>query len=301
MRRELDCVACVVQQVLNTARIATNDERKHEQVLREVMRYLHKADWNVTPAALSTKAYALVHKITNNPDPYKAIKEKQNKLALKLLPEIKRLLARSKDRLHTAGRLAVIGNIIDCGQGRIPDVIAELKADLKLPMAIDDFADFRRAFMRAKRIFYACDNAGEIVFDKVFMQEMKRERPDIELIACVRGSPILNDATLKDAQAVNLTEVAQVIDTGIAAIGMPLSLLPARVHRLLDSSDIIISKGQGNFETLDEITDGRVYFILRAKCMLISRKFNVPLHSIIFKHYKQSNSSKKTSHLIDRK
>lgn len=300
MKRELDCVACVVQQVLNTARIATSDEKKHEQVLREVMRYLHKADWNVTPAALSTKAYAIVHKITGNPDPYRAIKEKQNKLALKLLPEIKRLLERSKDRLHTAAKLAVVGNIIDCGQGRIPDVIAELRADMKLPMAIDDFADFRRAFMRAKRIFYACDNAGEIVFDKVFMQEMKRERPDIELIACVRGSPILNDATLKDAHSVRLTEVAQVIDTGIAAIGMPLPLLPNRVRRLIDSSDIIISKGQGNFETLDEITDGRVYFILRAKCTLIASKFDVPLHAIIFKHFKPNKRFRKMAHLSAR-
>ncbi|MCD6386323.1 DUF89 family protein [Candidatus Sumerlaeota bacterium] len=286
MRSELDCIACAVKQMLDTVRIASGDQAKHKEVLHAVLQYLIKADWNRSPADLSSELYHLVYKMTGNPDPYKDIKRQQNETALGLLPEMRRMVNESQNKLHTAAKLAVVGNIIDCGIRRDHNIVEELNAGMQLPMAVDDFDEFRRMFDRASLLFYACDNAGEIVFDRIFIEQMKQERPEIEIIACVRGGAILNDATREDAEFVGLDRVARVVDTGVAAIGIPLSQINDKLKHLINRSDIIISKGQGNFETLDEITDGRVFFILRAKCPMIAEKFNVRLNDIVFKHYK---------------
>lgn len=288
MRSELDCIACAVNQMLNTVRIASDDPEKHKEVLRAVLEYLVKADWSRTPADLSSDLYQLVYKMTGNTDPYKEIKRQQNETALRLVPEMYRMVNDSEDKLRTAAKLAVVGNIIDCGIRRDHNIVEELRAGMQLPMAVDDFDKFRQMFKNASRIFYACDNAGEIVFDRVFIEQMKQERPEVEIIACVRGGPVLNDATRDDAILVGLDKVARIVDTGLAAIGVLLHRVSDELKHLINQSDIIVSKGQGNFETLDEITDGRVFFILRAKCPMIAQKFNVRLNDIIFKHYKKT-------------
>ncbi len=292
MRGELDCIACAVQQVLNTARVATDDEQKHEAVLREVIKYLSEVDWSQSPAITSTGAYHLLHRLTDNPDPYREMKREQNTAAQAVIPEMHLLIEEADDRLHTAARIAIVGNIIDCGIRQDHNIVDEMQKGMQLPVAVDDFEDFRRMFEKADKIFYALDNAGEIVFDKAFIEELKYEQPAVEIVACVRGGPILNDATIEDARELKLDDVATVIDTGIDAIGVPLNQVSDETIRHIEESDIIISKGQGNFETLDEITDGRVFFILRAKCPLIAGKFDVPLNSIIFEHYKPGTREK---------
>ncbi len=286
MKGELDCIACAVKQILNTARVATDDHELHKKVLREVMAYLLKSDWEDSPADVSTGAYHLLHRITQNPDPYKEMKREQNKNALRLLPDMYRMIEQSEDKLHTAAKLAVVGNIIDCGIRQDHDITFELESGMKLDMAVDEFEEFRRMLQDAERVFYACDNAGEIVFDRLFMEQIKAAKPHIDLIACVRGGLILNDVTREDAEVVGIHNIARLVDTGLAAIGIPLDKISTELRSLMEQSDIIISKGQGNFETLDELTNGKVFFILRAKCDLIAAKFNVPLNAIVFERFK---------------
>jgi uncharacterized protein with ATP-grasp and redox domains len=285
MEGKLDCIACAVKQLLNTVRMATPDEKIHHDVMHEVLRYLLDADWSQSPAVVSTGAYHLLNDMTGNKDPFLALKKYQNTTAMGLLATMQQAVKEADDPLHTAAKIAIIGNIIDCGIQHEHDIQEEFETGMRLTMAVDDFELFRERLNHAQRLFYACDNAGEIVFDRVFMEQILKHKPDIELVACVRGGPILNDATREDADITGISDIVHVIDTGIDAIGIPLTQVSDETRNYLDTSDIIISKGQGNFETLDEITDGRVFFILRAKCPLIAEKFGVPLNSIIFEHF----------------
>ncbi|MEA1925074.1 MAG: ARMT1-like domain-containing protein, partial [Candidatus Altiarchaeota archaeon] len=269
MRVNLDCVPCFMQQALKTARIATDDERCQEKILRETAGLLKNLSYECSPPEIAHQVHEIVRKISGNEDPYREVKLHDNKLALDLYPWLKQQVRESDDPLYTAVKLAVAGNIIDYGVNQTFNVEETVERVLGLDFALNAMDEFRKELDNAREVYYLADNAGEIVFDRVLIEEFKNKR--ITLI--VKGGPIINDVTLEDVEIAGLRDK---VDVGYMGNGMP-GTGPDRTDPLflekLEKADLVLSKGQGNFEGLNE--QDYIYFLLMAKCPLIARHIGV--------------------------
>jgi uncharacterized protein with ATP-grasp and redox domains len=249
------------------ARIATTDEAIHAQVLREVL--LEAAGWDMNlPAPVSSqRVQRRLHELTGVADPYRDAKRRFNELALELLPELRAKVEAAADPLQAAVRVAIAGNVIDVGvDGNLceTDIRRSLLQSLVDPFA-GDLDSFRAAIAGAKEILYLADNTGEIVFDRLLTEHIPAQRVTV----AVRGAPVLNDAMLADARIAGLDQVAQLIDNGSDAPGTILSECSTAFRERFESADIIIAKGQGNFETLAG-GPGNIFFLLKIKCPVVA-------------------------------
>lgn len=279
MRTYFDCVPCFIRQVLDSVRMTTDDEQIQEKVLREALSLSSKMDLSQSPPAMAQKIHRFIREITGVEDPYLEVKNRFNQLALQMYPELKQRVETSADPLETAVRLAIAGNIIDFGvdsaveQSQVERTISQ---SLTEPLNMDVLEHFRNATSQAKDILYLGDNAGEIVFDGLLIEQLPYEN----ITFVVRVAPILNDATMEDAQIVGLTDIVNVIDNGSDAPGTILENCSEAFRYRFDKSDLIIAKGQGNYETLCEV-DKNLFFMLRPKCVVLARHLGCEIGSLV--------------------
>jgi uncharacterized protein with ATP-grasp and redox domains len=279
----LECVPCIIKQAINTLRISGSSDETGRKVIAEVLRRVKNIDYGLSPAANSDIAYIVFSEVTGIKDPYYDLKRKYNRLALDIYPELEKLVSTSKDRLYMAVKAAIAGNIIDFGI----DIKKAINVDLKkiireLPrmrLAVDDYDSFKELLKHSINILYITDNAGEIVFDKIFIKELVRLGKKVVLT--VKSGPIINDAIIEDAAEAKLDCLARVIETGNNNIGINLDNSSNIFLEEFKKADIIIAKGQGNFETLDEV-NADIFFLLRAKCESIARELGVGYMDIVF-------------------
>ncbi len=282
MRTSLDCIPCFVRQTLDACRMVTDDPAIHEQMLREVLQWISKMDLTLSPPALAQRIHRRLREITGVDDPYEADKAAHNQLALDLLPPLEKKVQESSDPLMEAAHLAIAGNIIDLGAksglSEI-DVLDALQhaADVELT---GDLKTFRSAVSSAKRILYLADNAGEIIFDRLLIEQLGGGRVTV----AVRGHPIINDATRIDAQTAGLDEITTVIDNGSDAPGTILEECSDAFQRCFQEADLIISKGQGNFETLGGSPVPNLFFLFKVKCPVVAEASKYPLGSHALLH-----------------
>jgi len=288
MRTYFDCIPCFVRQTLDSVRLITDDEQIHERVMREVLRLASKMDLRQSPPAMAQKIHRLIRKLTGVQDPYLQTKDRFNKLALKMYPELRKQVEASTDSFETAIRLAIAGNIIDLGvktglaESQVEETIAQSLTD---PLDMEALKEFRNATSRAKDILYLGDNAGEIVFDRLLIEQLPCEK----ITFVVKADPIINDATMEDAEIVGLTDIVSVIDNGSDAPGTILGDCSETFRRRFNEADLVIAKGQGNYETLSDV-DKDMFFILRAKCPVIARHLGCEVGEMILRKGKIFNS-----------
>jgi len=286
MKLNLDCIPCFQKQALQAVRFISDDEKLHQNVLREVTKELLKSDWESTPPELAHKVHSIVKRITNENDPYKDVKKESNDLVLKIYPELKDSVKKSRDPLKTAVRLAIAGNIIDFGVVEEFDLEKTIREVLKKKFAIDDYEQLKETLENAETLLFFVDNAGEIGLDKLlvetFLEITKLEKIDF----VVKGGPIINDATFEDAVYMGLDLLPNseflVISNGETGTGPDRN--SQAVKRWINEHDLVISKGQGNYEGLSE--HNRLFFMLIAKCPIIASDLGVEVGDIILK-YKQ--------------
>jgi uncharacterized protein with ATP-grasp and redox domains len=273
MKAFLDCLPCIVRQGLQTARLASSNPDHHQRVLQRLLAELSIADLSATPIELGQMAQSTVREVTGCVDPYAELRRRSNQEALQLYPRLKAIVARAEDKLLAAAKLAIAGNIIDFGAlGDDFDVEATIDRVLSSPISIDDYPAFARRVEGASTVLYLADNAGEIVFDRVLIEEM----PGKKLIVAVRAAPFINDAIRADAGMVGLAERAEIIE---APIGLTRS---ERLDAAWGAADLIVSKGQANYEAYSE-ADGPIFFLLLAKCDFIARDIGCEKGDIILK------------------
>ncbi|MCK4625504.1 MAG: DUF89 family protein, partial [Phycisphaerae bacterium] len=263
MKTFFDCIPCFVRQSLDSVRMTTTDEAIHERLLREVLRSLAEMDMRQSPPAMAKRIHRIIREMTGQADPYHDAKERFNRLAMDIYPELAARVERSANPLETAVRLAIAGNVIDMGVNHnLSDEHVHEGIDHALDAPFEaDMAAFGEATSNAGDILYLADNAGEIVFDRLLIKQLSAEKVTV----VVKGSPIINDATMEDAETTGLTELVKVIDNGSDAPGTILEDCSDDFRRRFDEADLVIAKGQGNYETLSEA--GRdIFFILKAKC-----------------------------------
>ena len=268
MQTFFECIPCFVRQTLDSVRRATDDESVHEEVLREALRAVSEMDLRGSPPAMGHRIHRLIREHVGGTDPYREMKDESNRLALELYPELASRVAGSENPLEMAVRLAIAGNVIDVAvKGDVTQIDVHDSIAKALTEPFDgDVAGFAEAVSEAESILYLADNAGEIVFDRLLLERLPLEKVTV----AVRGLPVINDATMVDAQAAGITELAEVIDNGTDVPGTILSECSPAFRDRFNAADLVIAKGQGNYETLSN-EDKAVFFLLKVKCPVIAR------------------------------
>jgi uncharacterized protein with ATP-grasp and redox domains len=282
MKTFYDCLPCFVAQAVSALERCGTDDELFQETMRVVFGELAAVDFTASPPATVRRLYALIHQATGNTDPYAAEKKQSNRLALDLADGLTGEADGFVDRL----KLAMAANSIDYGRyGRLEekDVLTSMQAALTACVDAKAVEALRGAIGEATDILYLCDNAGEIVFDRMFIEELPRAK----ITAVVRGRPVINDATLEDARQAGLVDLVEVIDNGSDAPGTLLETCSETFRERFAAADLIIAKGQGNFETLSEVTGKRIFFLLKVKCPLIARDIGQPTGCLVVKEYFQ--------------
>lgn len=277
MKTYLDCIPCFFKQALFACRVVTDDEKKIKLVLDRIGAFLPEIPLTSSPPETGREIYRIISEVTQVDDPFKEIKRESIRSALKLYPDLKRRVLNSRTPLEITLRFAIAGNVIDFGAN--PDFILghAIEEIFKKDFAIYHFTEFERTLKNAQKILYLADNAGETVFDRILIEEISRP-----VIYAVRGKPVINDATVEDAIQSGLDEVATIISSGCDAPGTILARCTDDFLSHFYSADLIISKGQGNYETLSS-EKRPIFYLLKAKCPLIAQDLKVRNGDIVLK------------------
>ncbi len=283
MKLTTDCIPCNINAALKAIRELITAESETKELLVEIMEIpaLRGLDWSITGAQLVEQVFRKITAAIDNADPFRRQKDSQNEKCLELYPWLKSLVAESEDPLFTAVNLAIAGNSIDpMGYLSSEEIERAIRESLEHPVSRNSFLDLKDRLERSDLVIYLGDNCGEIVFDKLLIETIKGHR-NIEVAFVVRSIPALNDATLREAEHVGMDRTATVMENGIDGPlpGTMLSRCSEQLQTLWSGADLIISKGGGNFDTLDEEKNiaTPIYYMLICKCIPYKNHFGIPL------------------------
>jgi len=251
--------------------------QQKNELTREFLRWLSQISDSPKIPELGREIHAKIRKVLGTDDPYLNEKEKANQYLLSRYSEFRQLIDRSEDPFQTAMKLAIAGNIIDFGPGRDFNIQETIDKVLQTPLKIDHSGQLKRAVQNARNILYLGDNAGEIVMDKLFLETIGHP----QVYFAVRGRPVINDATEKDANFVKMGELAKVISNGYDAPSTIVSKSSQKFRDLYGNADLIIAKGMGNLEGLLDENQKEIFFLLMVKCQVIGDKIGAKTGDIV--------------------
>lgn len=283
MKISLDCFPCFLRQALEASRISGADENEQKKVLNSIMSTLLNVSQDITPPQIGWLIHSTIREITGNLDPYKEIKSFHNDQVMKIESDLNKLINESYEPVVDALRLAGTGNLIDMGPERQwTDIRTIFQGFSSKNTDFFDHPSFEQSLKNAGTLLYIGDNAGEIVLDKILITVFLRETT-VDITYAVRGKPIINDATMEDAQFVGMTDIVRVIDTGADFPGVVLESCSEAFLDYYHNADIILAKGQGNYESLsDELKN--IFFLLQAKCPVIAEKIGCQVGDLVLKN-----------------
>ncbi|MCB2181200.1 MAG: DUF89 family protein [Desulfobulbaceae bacterium] len=263
MKTTLDCLPCFLKQTLNTARLSTSSAQIQKKIMSEALSLIKTFEQHLSPPENATRLYRLIAELSGCEDPFSRKKHESNQFALDLQSSIKEKINTATDPLFAALRFSIAGNIIDYGSPHDFDIKKTIYNALNQPLVINDYAALQTDLNEAQTILYLGDNSGEIVFDGIVIEHL-----DGDVIFAVKEKAILNDALRQDANQCGLDRLCRVITNGTGCPGTPLQSCSQEFQKIFHAADCIISKGQGNFETLSEV-DAPIYFLLTVKCPVV--------------------------------
>ncbi|WP_372807382.1 DUF89 domain-containing protein [Pontiella sp.] len=277
-----DCIPCFARQGTEAAlAYAPDNPELQQQVLRTVLRIAAESDYEKSPPEVAADYFRAVAELTGVADPHADAKRRSNAEVLKLLPQLRIEVEESANPLETALRMAIAGNIIDFGTPhgqKNNDLLGVIKHAVESDMCMDSFAAFEQQAQQATLILYLGDNCGEAVLDRLLIEQLPTEK----VVYAVRGKPILNDITPVEVPQVGIDQLCRVIDNGSDAPGTLLDRCSPEFRAWFDRADMIVSKGQGNFETLQDC--GReIFFLMKVKCEVVAAETGLPIGSIYFR------------------
>ena len=271
MRVYPECIPCLIRQGLNAAEKLNLSEEKLFQVAQSGLKYLAQfREFQFSPAHYAYHIQREVKRLTGEEDPFREIKKISNQKALEILKNLNLEEVLKGDPLRSALKLSAIGNILDFAILSEEEAFGKILQLLEKEFTVDDYGSFKKDLENSQRVLILGDNAGEIVFDKILVKVLKELGKEVVFV--VKGKPILNDATLEDAKEVSMTKLCKVIDNGNDRVGTDLSVASEEFLREWKKADIVISKGQANFESLSSVRDKTIYFLLTAKCNPVARE-----------------------------
>ena len=280
MKVEAECAACILSRAAAEAIEATTNPALRFRAIAELLRLLNKEFRpSAVPADLGTKRDRLIKRITGNDDPYKRSKRISNEKALKLLPYARKLVEEGysqQDRFKKACLCAIVGNTIEfdiIGHNFTFNSLRKNLREAGKDLVINDTNKIYELAKKAHTILYLADNAGEIVFDTLLVEQLRNM--GLNVIVGVKGGPVINDATLEDAEVSGMSKIAdKIITTGTDAVGLPLKEVSAEFLDVYNSVDIVFTKGMGYAETLTESRLIKPHALLfRIKCNPVANFF----------------------------
>ena len=279
MKVYYECVPCFLRQAKETLDLTdVNDELKLE-IMGEILEFLSKEfSKDAVSNDIGTKMHHIIKNKTGNNDPYINLKRDGNKMALALLPEIKKLL-NENDSLESYLRAAITGNLIDFSSLGLNCNISEIMSKtLHQPLIINHLSELVKHLETEDYVLYLVDNTGEIVFDKLLIEKIKKEY-GIKIILAVKEKPILNDACMEDVLEIGLNEVVdEIVSIGVDSVGIDFELISDEFLTIFNNSPLVISKGLGNYEGLSEkeYPDKAVFCLLNVKCNSTAYNIRAP-------------------------
>ncbi|TRO81903.1 damage-control phosphatase ARMT1 family protein [Desulfuromonas acetexigens] len=280
MKTYLECVPCLLRQTVAACRMLAAPEAVQDRLVRNVLTELASADLSQPPPVLAQGIHRQIRELSLQKDPYRWVKKHFTDLAVGLLDELTQTVEDSPNPPETALRLAIAGNVIDLGvTGTLSEaeVFAAIEHALAAPLQGDP-DELLLAAEAARKILYLADNAGEIVFDRLLLQQLPLERVTL----AVKGAPVINDAVREDAVAAGIDALVEVIDNGADVPGTLLAECSENFLRHFAEADLVIAKGQGNYETLNDVPKD-IFFILKAKCPVIARDLGCNVGDLILR------------------
>ncbi len=277
MKTGVECLSCFHGQVSRTLGYAGLNGERGKTITRKAAAIIEQASLDQVPARTSTLIHRLLRRETGQ-DPYRQVKETYNRVALEMLPALRERISRV-GRLEGSVRAAIAGNVIDFGIYESVDLGQSIDDSFQIPLTASDYPAFVSAIRAATHILYLCDNAGEIVFDRLLIETLVDLGKTVT--AAVKGTPVINDATVDDADAAGLAGFCSVIDNDNDGIGTLLEACSPRFLEAYRSADVIISKGQANFETLTGTGDERIFFLFKVKCAVVANVLRRPNGDIV--------------------
>ena len=295
MKLTSECIFCIVRSEEKRLKQIVVPEEKKSLYVKEVLKAVGESGREVSAPVM----VAEIHKIRENyfgigSGGYEQEKHRFNGVMLRIEEQVEKKILEAEDSLSAAMQYARAGNYIDFGA--LPEVKESILLSI-LDKAIDkNFSEnevyirFKKELSTAQKLVYLTDNCGEIVLDKQLIKEIKRLYPKLKVTAVVRGKPVLNDATLEDAEEVGLTKVTEVMENGSDVAGTELSLISAKARKVLEEADLLIAKGQGNYETLSG-SGLNIYYLFLCKCRLFVERFHVEqFQGVLLREQQQEKS-----------
>jgi len=230
---------------------------------------------NTTPPEIGMLVYKAIYSTADITDPFKEIKEYCTAQLMSRYSDFKKEIMQTRDPLYTALRYACLGNAIDLGANPDFDIMHDLESLFDKDFDVCHYDKFKESLKKASAILYIADNAGETVFDRLLIEQLS-----IPVMYAVRSKPIINDAVFEDATNAGIDKIAKIITSGCDAPGTILKLCSEDFLEIFNSADMIISKGQGNYETLSD-QDRPLFFLLKVKCPVIARDIGIKCGSMV--------------------
>ena len=279
MRFHNDCLFCVLRQVLSVSKILGLSEADTEHAVRDALHFLSEADYEKSTPEIMGGVWSVLLRYADTDDPYRAAKRACNEAALDMADGVRASVAAAADPVDAALHYAIAGNLIDFAPQHafsLDTLKTQIDALAQKPFAIDDTAALKARLARAGTLLYICDNCGEIVFDRILLEQLRAAYPALSVRCVVRGAPVINDVTREDAALVHMQEVAEVLDSGDDSAGTVLSRVSDAMRAAFFAADVVIAKGQGNFESTAGVSKDGLFYLFTVKCAPVSEMTGVP-------------------------
>lgn len=277
------CVTCIIGQIEKATKLLNLDETLATEIIREVKEKALNFDFSKTPPLVAKEVYELLAYKTNLNDPLEELKQASIKNALNYQEIVNNEIKTSQDKLFTAIKGAVAGNVIDFAVTREFSLEEEINSIFHTDFSINDYKSFKEKLENSNSLLILSDNAGENVFDKILIKTIKELYPKIQITYATRGKAIINDITIKEALQIGIDKYCKVISSGVDTPGLEKSQASKEFMQLFNKAPLILSKGMGNFECLESYKDNRIFFLYKVKCEVVANKIGQEVGEIVLK------------------
>lgn len=277
------CVGCIINQSVKVANALHASESLSNELISAVTQMSKSFSFNDAPPEIASYVYERMAQIANKTDLYDEVKEHSTKKALFFIPLLKEKIALSENKLLTAVKIAVAGNVIDLAAEVEFDLQEELEKIFDTDFAYDDFNALEKQLSSAKSVLIIGDNVGEHIFDYMLIESLKELYHDVKFYYMVRGNPIINDVTVKEAKEAGFDKICEVVDSGVNTPGFVYGRANSYSKKLFDSADLVISKGMGNYECMSPSHRNNICFLLKVKCNVVAKSLDKEVGDIVCK------------------
>ncbi len=283
MKIDEACVACIINQSVKVADAIRASDDLSNKLTSTIEDMSKNFSYQDTPPEIASFVYEKMAEIVNKEDLYDDVKELSTQKALSFVPFLQDKLSTCRDKLLTATKIAVAGNVIDLAAVVEFDLDEELEKIFHTDFACDDFEMFKNQLLHVKNVVILGDNVGEHIFDYMFVEVLKELYPHVDYTYMVRGNPIINDVTMKEAKECDFDKLCNLVDSGVNTPGFAYSRASKEAQELFDNADLVISKGMGNYECLSPSHRKNICFLLKVKCGVVANSLGQEIGDIVCK------------------